>query len=110
MSLIDHRIITGNRAKVEDQDLDVHAEISKRALLQIETAGKAIAPRGAEYLGSATIHFYTLASKDSLARDFMLIEQLQLTKVEEGLADLGHKKLKDAMMRSYGRTPPRTRG
>lgn len=107
-NLIDPRLVTGNKGKIVNENVPTDLDTSRRALGLVESAGHSLCPPGSTYIGSATIHFYK-TGEAGLSRDFHVIEQLQLSNVEEGLADLGHKQLRDAMMRNYGRTPPRQR-
>lgn len=114
MSLLDPRLITGNRAKVEETALNPKTERSVEAQRRLTSAGELLAPQGAKYLGSAAVHFYAfdagkasgmvISGKD----EYATVEQTRVDGVNEGLADFGWKQLQKALMKAFGRTPPRT--
>ena len=113
MTLQDPRIITGNKAKIETEDLDANSERSKKAKSMLADHGKMMAPRNGKYLGTAVVHYYQLhagrtdglivAGKD----EWTVICESHVTNVPEGLADFGWKQLKESLMKAFGRRQPR---
>lgn len=97
-----------NKAEVTVEEKDASTEHAQYAKSLIASAASHLSPIGADYLGSAVIHYY---SQEPLPSNptFFTIVQLDLKKVEEQLADLGWKELRAAMMKSYGREEPKTR-
>lgn len=98
-----------NRAEITEEEKSVTSERAIHAQSLLKQAGELFAPDGAKYLGSATIHYY---SKEAVASNpqFFCGCQVNLTMdVVEQHADLGHRQLKSALMRSFGRAEPKTR-
>lgn len=92
-----------NKAKVDRQEIATNNLAALRAKALIEEAAKLLAPLGAEYSGSAVIHYFELPSIGHNQRRFATATQVYIENIDEGFADWGHKELQKALMRSYGR-------
>ena len=97
-----------NRAEVTTEKRNAHDLPAQGAKARIREAGKILQPWNAEYLGSAVIHYYAVPSTSDKPT-FLILCHTDLENVSEGHASQGWKELKDHMMESYGRKPPRTR-
>lgn len=97
----------GQRATVEEEDRDVAAPIAIHTKNLVAQAGAMQTPTGAEYLGSAVVHYYS--KKELFADNFFVACQVDVKKVAEGHADVGWKQLKSAFMKAYGRAEPKMR-
>lgn len=96
-----------NKAEVTEEKRNPQTEDAKHASDLAKRAGEVFLPLGAEYLGSAIIHYYSKAKLLS-APDFFVACQLNVSKVTEHHADLGHRQLRTALMDAFGRARPRT--
>lgn len=98
----------GNRAEVIEEDREVESERARYSMDLVQRAGEVFKPVGADYLGTAVIHYYSL---EHLATNpqFFVACQTALKNVAEHHADLGWKQLQSALMKVYGRKEPKTR-
>ena len=98
----------GNRVEATEETKNAYSMAGQRSKELIETAAELHKPtEHAEYLGSATVHFW---KRDILAnsQDLFTVCHVHMDKVsDEQHASLGWKELGDKMMRSFGRKPPK---
>jgi hypothetical protein len=88
-----------NRADIQRDTLTDHPA-ADQSCLQIRLAGANLAPWGLDYKASAVVHYYQQPG----TTNFAFIEQLVgISSIPEGQADVGHKTLRKALMKAYGR-------
>ncbi len=93
---------TGNRAEVTEEDKNAQSEMGEALRRIVGEAGRMMIPIGFDYAGSASVFYY---KKDGLlGPEFVTACSTDVAKVEEQLADLGHKNLRTALMKAFGRT------
>lgn len=92
----------GGRAETTRDEIPMDTERSQKAKYWLERAGQTLEPPQSEYIGSCTIHFYKHYELEG-AMKYSTVSQLIVSKVEEGLADFGHKEMQRALMKNYGR-------
>ena len=83
---------SGNKATVTEESRATDTVEAKHLKSLVARAGKQLCPLGADYLGSATVHYY---AKEGLEGPIYFVGcQADVKKVAEGHADLGWKQLK----------------
>lgn len=97
-----------NKAEVTRETLSKEdaraAEINARA----RDLAKIVCPVGFEYAGQATVYLFSNEA-DKNRPVFVFVNQVMLSNVPEGQADVAFKELKKAMMNAYGRETPAVR-
>lgn len=99
-----------NRAEVTEEDRETNTEMGQHAKGLIRQAGVLYRPLGSEYLGSAVVHFYKNEPLPSHPTYFVLTHVTLDGAVSEHHANVGYQQLKSALMKSFGRKEPKTRG
>lgn len=98
---------TGNRADVVEEDRNAYSPGAQHSKQLVGNAGKLHTPLGADYIGSAVVHYY---KKDGLTGPmFMVVCQADVTHVLEHHADLGWKQLRACLQKAFGRPEPKMR-
>ena len=100
---------TGNTAEVIEESRSPRTEHAKASRDLVRRAGEMHCPVGATYLGSASIHYFSIEGMTSMQPQFFVACQVDVGKVVEGHADIGWKQLQKALMQSYGRNEPKRR-
>jgi hypothetical protein len=100
---------SGNKAEVVEEDRNANDEMAHYSRDLMRKAGAFHAPIGTDYLGSAVVHYYTKQGLNESTKEFFAVCQTDVTRVSEGHGDIGWKQLKAALMKSYGRSEPKTR-
>ena len=90
----------------EDGEGKVREGERRHAKDLIVRAGTMVKPYGADYLGSAVIHYYRDKLDIGMTRA-KLVSQLLVGNVPEGLAAQGGNQLYRDLMRAYGVKEPR---
>lgn len=101
-------ILPRNMKREKNEELPQESLKNLRSKELITTAGELLAQPGAEYLGSATVHYYVRSILDN-EHTYETIQQISVSKVAEGFADYGFKQLQKALMEAYGRKDRATR-
>lgn len=97
-----------NSAEVLEEERETNSQEAQYAMVLIKEAGRLFKPIGADYIGSAVIHYYSHEVLPSHPQFFVAC-QTAMGDVAEQHADLGWKQLKSALMKVYGRKEPKTR-
>lgn len=98
----------GNSAKVVNTDVDVHELKAVQAKDMLRQVSELLKPYGNNPLGSAVV-FYYVERQNGVQDVYNLVQQLNIQKVPEGLADFGWKQLGESLMKSFGHAPKRRR-
>lgn len=97
-----------NKAQVTTETVDKRDLKSLQSKDMMRQVGEILKPFGNRLLGSASIFYY--AESVGGAKDVWNVVELCLVEqVPEGLADFGHKRLREVLMNCYGRQPQRRR-
>jgi hypothetical protein len=99
----------GVRATVIEEDRDPRTEESLQAKTLLRNAARLHQPLGSDYLGSAVVHYFSKPGLMESDKTYFFVCGTSVTEIEEGVADLGWKTLRTALMKAYGREEPKTR-
>lgn len=98
-----------NTAKVTSTVFATLDLVQKNASKLLRRAGSHLTPSNCVDLGSIGVHFYVEKGTDENKPAFKVVCQLAISDIPEGLADFGHKQLREQLMRHYGRKIPAIR-
>lgn len=99
-----------NRATVTEEELDAKSMENHYGQTLLRQAGNHCKPLGTTYVGSACVHYYSREVLASQPDFFVVCQTSGMGSVVEHHADLGWKQLGAALMRMFGKEPPKTRG
>ena len=100
---------TGNRADIIEEDRNAQSEDARYGRELVAQAGDLFKPEGFELKGTATVFYYEKPTLTKLGQEFVYACQTDVSKVNENVADIGWKGLKNALMKAFGREQPKTR-
>lgn len=95
--------VQGNTLNITEESKDVDTDMAVHARGLLEQSGRLYTPIGADYVGSAVVHYYSKKGLSENSIDLFCMCQTDVGSVTEKHADIGLKQLRSALMNLWNR-------